>query len=196
MGCKRIQNQRDLNPRASKRTREELGTTVEAKQDEDTQMPGNISKTRSKIPHSLREEICYLKESTKTIPETGADLAEPVFAHEGQEGIKTLTNPRSFGGIRGQKISEINGATLGANQGESGKVRTQGSSAKSDIRDTQESQATVFLTSVDTYTLDQSTEEGVGALRDLERTKNPRQEAPKTETSLQSSQSQAKANSD
>ena len=176
---KRIQKQRYLNPKASKRTREELGTTVEARQNEDTQMPGNISRTRSKIPHSLREEICYLKESTKTIPETGADLAEPVFPHEGQEGTKSLTIPRSFGGIKGHKILEINGATLGANQGESGEVRTQGSSARNDKRDTHRSQATVDLTSVDTYTLDKSTEEGTGALRDLERTKNPRLEAPK-----------------
>ena len=152
---------------------------MEARQNEDTQTPENISRTRAKIPHSLREEICYLKEATETIPETGADMAEPVFAHGGQEGTKSLIIPRSFGGIKGHKILEINGATLGANQGESGEVRAQGSTARSDKVDMHRSQATVDLTSVDPYTLDKSTEEGTGALRDLERTKNPRLEAPK-----------------
>ena len=72
---KRNHFQGDQNPRASKRIREELWTTVQGEESENRQTPVAKIRTRSKIPNSLRDEVENQKVAAKSIPGTRADLA-------------------------------------------------------------------------------------------------------------------------
>ena len=138
------------------------------------QTPSIKIRTRSKIPNSLREEVMNQRGGAKTISDNRADLADPVFALGGEEGRKSQTFPENYGVDQGLKLYGVKGLPLWENLGESVAKQDQGSSAEDDIRETQESQASVDSESVSHNTLEtKSTEEEEGVLRDQELPWNP-----------------------